>query len=95
MTERLRDSFKSLSRRRFLHWGVAVGSGAAVGLDLLRSSADAATAKVSKETAGYQQSPRGQSRCGTCSFFQAPSSCNYVEGPINPSGWCTLYRAKT
>jgi hypothetical protein len=85
----------SFSRRRFLYLSAAVSGGTAIGLGLLGSSGYAATAKVSKETAGYQQTPKGQSKCGTCSFFHAPSSCNYVEGPINPSGWCTLYNAKT
>ena len=84
------------SRRRFLHLGAA-GGGAALGLGLLGSATlgEAAAAKVSKQTAGYQQAPKGQARCGTCSFFQSPSSCNYVEGPVNPEGWCTLYHAKT
>lgn len=86
---------KPLSRRRLLHIGALAGGGA-VGLGLFGPSfANAATAKVSQQTVNYQQTPKGLARCGACSFFQAPSSCNYVEGPINPSGWCTLYRAKT
>lgn len=83
-----------LSRRRFLRFGAAAGSGAVIGLGLIGGSSAAATAKVPKQTVSYQQTPKGQARCGTCSFFQAPSGCNYVEGPINPSGWCTLYQAK-
>lgn len=84
-----------LTRRRFLRVGVAASGGAAIGLGLVGVPAPAAAAKVSKQTVGYQQVPKGQARCGTCSFFQAPSGCNYVEGPINPSGWCTLYHAKS
>lgn len=85
---------RPLSRRRFLGIGAAAGSGAIIGLSLVGGSSSAATAKMSKQTVNYQPSPKGQARCGTCSFFQAPSACSYVEGPINPSGWCTLFRAK-
>lgn len=85
---------RPLSRRRFLRIAAAAGSGTIVGLNLIGGSASGATAKVPKQTVNYQQTPKGQARCGTCSFFQAPSGCSYVEGPINPSGWCTLYHAK-
>ena len=85
---------KPLSRRRFLRLGAAAGSGAAIGLNLIGGSASAAAAKMPKQTVNYQQTPNGQARCGTCSFFQAPSGCTYVDGPINPSGWCVLYRSK-
>lgn len=89
-------TLRPLSRRRFLRSSAVAGGGAVVGFGLLgSSSANAATAKVSKQTVGYQPMPKGPARCGACSFFQAPASCNYVEGPINPLGWCTLYRAKT
>jgi hypothetical protein len=86
---------KPLSRRRFLRLGTAAGSGAVIGLNLIGGAASAATAKVAKQAVNYQQTPRGQARCGTCSFFQAPSGCTYVNGPINPSGWCVLYQPKS
>jgi anaerobic selenocysteine-containing dehydrogenase len=87
---------KPLTRRRFLRFGAVAGGGAAIGLGLFGPPfANAATAKVAKQTVSYQQMPKGQARCGTCTFFQAPSSCNYVEGPVNSAGWCMLYRAKT
>lgn len=89
-------TLEPLSRRRLLRLGALAGGGAVIGLGLFEGpAANAAAAKVSKQTAGYQQSPKGSARCATCSFFEAPSSCNFVEGPINPTGWCTLYRAKT
>ena len=81
-----------VSRRTFLSTGTAVGAGAILGLG--SSGSNAATAKVPKQTVDYQMSPKGQARCGTCSYFQAPSGCNFVNGPISPSGWCTLYKAK-
>jgi hypothetical protein len=83
-----------VSRRRFLRLGAAAGGGAVLGIASI-GSASAETAKVAKQTVSYQGTPKGQARCATCSFFQAPSSCNYVNGPINPSGWCMLYHAKS
>ncbi len=80
-----------VSRRGFLQVGAAAG-GAIIGLRA--GTADAATAKVAKGTVSYQMTPKGQARCGTCSFFQAPSACNFVNGPISPAGWCMLYRPK-
>jgi anaerobic selenocysteine-containing dehydrogenase len=85
-------SANELTRRRFLVIG-AYGGGAAVAAASLSSAAEAA-AKVPKETVNYQMSPKGAARCGSCAYFQAPSSCNYVDGAISPSGWCMLYKAK-
>ena len=80
-----------VSRRHFLQAG-AVAGGAIIGLR--SGTAHAATAKVAQGTVSYQTSPKGPARCGTCSFFQAPSGCNFVNGPISPTGWCMLYKAK-
>jgi anaerobic selenocysteine-containing dehydrogenase len=80
-----------ISRRSFLHAGAVAGSGAILGL---ASSARAASAKVAKETVSYQPSPKGPAHCAACSYFQAPSGCNFVNGPISPSGWCVLFKAK-
>ncbi len=80
-----------VSRRTFLHSG-AVAGGAILGL--AAGAAEAASAKVPKETVNYQMRPNGQARCGTCSYFQAPSGCNFVNGPISPTGWCALYKAR-
>ncbi len=80
-----------VSRRTFLHSGVAA-TGAVIGFGA--GASEAATAKVAKETVNYQTTPKGQGRCGTCAYFQAPSGCNFVNGPISPTGWCMLYKAK-
>lgn len=87
-------SSKQLSRRRFLYLGAGAG-GAMLTAELVGSPAAAATAKVAKQTVNYQMTPKGPARCGSCAFFQAPADCNYVAGPISPSGWCMLFRAKT
>jgi len=57
-------------------------------------SARAETAKVPKQTVQYQPSPKGPAHCAACAYFQAPSNCNFVKGPISPSGWCMLFKPK-
>jgi len=80
-----------ISRRSFVRAGVAAGGGAILGLG---STANASTAKVAKQTVSYQPSPKGPAHCAVCTYFQAPSGCNLVSGPISPSGWCVLFKAK-
>ena len=79
-----------VSRRAFLLAGAAAG-GAILGF---ASTARAATAKVAKETVNYQPGPKGPAHCAACTYFQAPSGCNFVNGSISPSGWCVLFKAK-
>jgi hypothetical protein len=59
--------------------------------DLARAQA----AKMSKADALYQDGPKGDQSCANCSFFQAPSTCGVVEGPVAASGWCKLYQKKS
>jgi anaerobic selenocysteine-containing dehydrogenase len=79
-----------VSRRAFLHASAAAG-GAILGF---ASTARAATAKVAKETVNYRPAPKGPAHCAACTYFQAPSGCNFVNGPISPSGWCVLFKPK-
>ena len=80
-----------VSRRTFLRAGAATGGGVVLGLG---SATQAAASKVAKETVNYQNGPKGQAHCGNCAYFQAPSSCQFVNGSIIPAGWCMLYKAK-
>jgi hypothetical protein len=48
-------------------------------------------AKVSRETAKYQDMPNGGMSCEACSFFRRPASCQVVVGDVNPHGWCQLF----
>ena len=80
-----------ISRRAVLRG--ACSGGTLLGIVLLTAPATAAS-KMPQTTVSYQPTPRGAAHCGTCRFFQAPSSCNFVDGAITPSGWCVLYRAK-
>jgi hypothetical protein len=51
----------------------------------------AASEKLSKQQAEYQDSPKGIQMCATCTLFEAPHSCKVVEGDVSPSGWCKDY----
>lgn len=79
------------SRRNFLKGSAAVAGGAGF---LAAASAQAQT-KMSQAAAKYRNSPNGSQECSNCNFFEPPSSCKVVEGPISPQGWCMLWAKKT
>jgi hypothetical protein len=92
----MHDSLPGLSRRSILKYGTAaLAAGGAVILGTDRHGNEAwAQAKVKKEAAGYQDSPKGEQRCDNCKNFKPPSSCQLVEGNVSPSGWCKFYAKK-
>ncbi|WP_297298711.1 high potential iron sulfur protein [uncultured Methylovirgula sp.] len=83
---------EALSRRMLLSGAAFVASAAAVGLMPMRARAQQ---KITQAAAQYQNSPKGDQRCDGCAHFQAPSSCQVVDGTISPSGWCALYVKKS
>lgn len=83
----------SVSRRDFLNIA-AVGAGAIVAA-ALSNSASAAPKKFSQQQAHYQPIPKSGQRCQTCALWQAPTSCQVVEGQVSPAGWYILYQAKS
>jgi hypothetical protein len=50
-----------------------------------------AQAKSSKAATAYRGSPNGRQRCANCSWFEAPSGCGVVKGPVSANGWCNLW----
>lgn len=55
----------------------------------------AATPKVSKAVAHYQEQPKGDQQCANCANFIAESrTCKVVDGPISPNGWCIYWFKK-
>ena len=55
-------------------------------------AADTMTAgKMTKAQAEYQDKPNGIYSCGTCTLFEAPSSCKVVEGEVGKDGWCKAF----
>lgn len=75
------------SRRAFI--GVAI-TGIPVTL-LLRTAA--ASDKMTKPQAEYQDTPNGIYSCGLCTLFVAPDGCKVVEGAISKDGWCKAFAA--
>lgn len=50
-------------------------------------------AKVSQSEAHYTNSPHGDERCATCSYFLAEEHrCTVVAGIIDPNGWSRFYK---
>ena len=77
-----------ISRRAWLGGAaMVVGVGACL-------ASTAASAKTAQADAKYQDSPKGQSKCGTCAQFQPPDACKLVDGKISENGWCQLYTPK-
>lgn len=50
-----------------------------------------ALAKTSQAAAGYRNAPKGRQSCANCSWFEAPSGCGVVKGPVSARGWCALW----
>lgn len=92
MAERSND----LEPKRFSRRSLLRGAGAAVGgVAILAGATMPAQAKMTQTAAGYQTSPKGGASCASCALFQAPSSCNLVDGTISPNGWCRFYSKKS
>ncbi|GKQ52423.1 hypothetical protein [Bradyrhizobium sp. Ce-3] len=56
---------------------------------LLRTAA--ASDKMTKPQAEYQDRPNGIYSCGLCTLFVAPDGCKVVEGAISKDGWCKAF----
>lgn len=79
-----------LSRRQMLGAAAGVTIAGAVG-----AVAPAHATKVAQAAVKYQDTPKGNARCGDCGLFEPPSSCSTVDGTISPNGWCLIYRKKS
>ncbi|WP_407148250.1 iron oxidase [Bradyrhizobium sp. ORS 86] len=55
--------------------------------------AAAASDKMTKPQAAYQDTPNGIYSCGLCTLFVAPNACKVVEGEISKDGWCKAFAA--
>jgi hypothetical protein len=91
MTKTSQVQSRASSRRTILLRGVACAAGAAA---ILGPARHANAAKMAQTAAAYQDSPKGSQQCDGCSLFQAPNSCQLVDGAISPSGWCKFWVKK-
>ena len=89
-----------LSRRAVLRAALMLSCSLIVPIALISSPANGATAptktpKLAKAGVKYQAQPKGAQKCGSCmNFISASKTCQRVEGPISPEGWCVLWAAK-
>jgi hypothetical protein len=89
-----------LSRRAVLRGLLMVGASLLIPVSLVTSPANASTApaaakKLAKAGVKYQEKPKGDQKCSTCTnFIAASKTCKRVEGPINPDGYCILWAKK-
>jgi len=85
-----------ISRRTLLRSATAIAGGAVVFAGAITAAgAQADATKTSQKAADYQAGPKNGLRCGDCSLFQAPSSCQLVDGTISRVGWCKFFVAKS
>jgi len=80
--------FTGLSRRSLLQ---GVTCAVAATPIILATTYPASAAKMSRASAGYRSSPKGNQSCANCKLFIPPSSCKLVEGPVSARGWCRLW----
>jgi hypothetical protein len=86
MTEKPSDLSAQPSRRALLQ----AAAGAAALLGTMAGPA-AARLKVSRQSVAYQDQPDGGKHCSLCAHFLPPGSCQLVQGPISPQGYCRLF----
>jgi len=86
------DACQRISRRMVLS-----GAALAFGTAALAAAAPPAAAqqKISQADAKYQVTPKANRHCGGCVNFQPPNACKFVQGDIDPSGWCQLFTPKS
>ena len=82
-------------RQRISRRVVLTGTALALGATATVVSQTAAQVKITRATANYQDTPKGDQRCAGCANFQPPNACKFVEGHISPNGWCQLFVKKT
>lgn len=88
-----RFTISSVSRRDFLHVA-SIGCSALIAAEIAKSATAQPKKKFTQKQAHYQPTPKSGQRCQNCALWQAPTSCQVVEGPVSPAGWCILYQPK-
>ena len=93
----------NISRRDVLRGALVAGCSMLVPMAIFSSSASGAESapasgikKQTQAAVGYTDHPKAGQKCHICAHYIAESkTCQLVEGPINPEGWCILWAAKT
>ncbi len=82
----------TLSRRNLVLCGIISTTGLTTIVGIRK--AHAAKFPQTSPAVAYQPSPKDGHQCDGCMLFQAPSSCQVVDGTISPTGWCKLWAKK-
>jgi High potential iron-sulfur protein len=83
----------ALSRRMVVTRGVLGTAAFVTAFGQLRK-AQAAKFPQTSPAVAYQPSPKDGHQCDSCLLFQAPESCQVVDGKVAPTGWCKLWAKK-
>ncbi len=83
----------ALSRRTIVLFGSACAAGSISFFGRVRE-ARAAKYPQTSPVVLYQPTPKDGHQCDGCTLFQAPESCQIVDGTISPTGWCKLWAKK-
>ncbi|MBV8537777.1 MAG: high-potential iron-sulfur protein [Alphaproteobacteria bacterium] len=75
--------------------GLLAGSALVLGAAAITTLQADAQEKIGQADAQYQRAPKDDQHCGVCVNFQPPNGCQFVQGDINPNGWCQLFTPKT
>ena len=57
----------------------------------LRIPTAAASEKMTRQQAEYQDKPNGIYSCSLCTLFVKPNACKVVEGKVSEDGWCKAF----
>ena len=83
------DNIASPSRRLVL-----TGAAVTAACGVICHPTPASGAKMSQKAALYQDTPKGDQRCDSCTLFLPDSGCKIVDGTVRPEGWCKFYVLK-
>jgi hypothetical protein len=83
-----------VSRRTIVSRSLIGAAGVIASFGYLRK-AQAAKFPQTSPAVTYQPSPKDGHQCDGCTLFQAPDSCQVVDGTISPTGWCKLWVKKS
>jgi hypothetical protein len=83
-----------VSRRSLLKRATVMVGGAAV-VATAMTATGARADKMAQTAAAYLTKPKDGQQCDGCGLFQAPASCQLVDGTISPGGWCKFWAKKS
>lgn len=81
------EKYPDRSRRSVIG---TIAQGLAAGL-LPGISRAAASDKMTRQQAQYQDTPNGIYSCANCSLFERPKACKVVDGDVSEDGWCKAF----